>query len=89
MTASLGAELLAAAATTRARAAAIVTPVLLMHGKLDTLCPVAATTEFAAQLTAAGSALRIYPELRHEVFNEPEREQVYADAWRWIQETMA
>lgn len=88
MTASLGAELLAAGAIVRTRASAIATPVLLMHGKQDTLCPVAATEEFAAQLTAAGSALRVYPELRHEIFNEPEREQVFADAWRWIEETL-
>lgn len=88
MTASLGAELLAAGAATRASAAAIETPVLLLHGKQDSLCPVAASEEFAAQLRANGSALRVYPELRHEIFNEPEREQVFADAWRWIEETL-
>jgi alpha-beta hydrolase superfamily lysophospholipase len=31
----------------------------------------------------------VYPELRHEIFNEPERERVYADAWRWVEETLA
>jgi alpha-beta hydrolase superfamily lysophospholipase len=31
----------------------------------------------------------VYPELRHEIFNEPEREQVFADAWRWIEGTSA
>jgi alpha-beta hydrolase superfamily lysophospholipase len=89
MTASLGAELLAAGAATRERAADIATPVFLMHGKQDTLCPVAASEDFAARLTSAGSALRVYPELRHEIFNEPEREQVFADAWRWIEGTSA
>jgi alpha-beta hydrolase superfamily lysophospholipase len=89
MTASLGAELLAAGVATRGRAADIATPVFLMHGKQDTLCPVAASEEFAARLTSAGSALRVYPELRHEIFNEPEREQVFADAWRWIEGTSA
>lgn len=89
MTASLGAELLAAGAATRARAADIATPVFLMHGKQDTLCPVVASEEFSAQLVSAGSALRVYPELRHEIFNEPEREQVFADAWRWIEGTSA
>jgi alpha-beta hydrolase superfamily lysophospholipase len=85
MTASLGAELLAAGTVTRTRAARIDVPVLLMHGKQDTLCPVAASEEFAAQLGSSGSALQIYPELRHEIFNEPERERVYEDAWRWIE----
>jgi alpha-beta hydrolase superfamily lysophospholipase len=89
MTTSLGSELLAAGVSLRARASAIATPVLLMHGKQDTLCPVAATEEFSTQLKAAGCALRVYPELRHEIFNEPEREQVFADAWRWIEETLA
>lgn len=88
MTASLGAELLAAGSATRERAAAIAVPVLLMHGKQDTLCPVAASEDFAARLTAAGSALRVYPELRHEIFNEPEREKVFADAWGWLEETL-
>ena len=32
----------------------------------------------------AGSAIRTYPDLRHEIFNEPEREDVLADVLRWI-----
>lgn len=87
MTASLGAELLAAGPAARARAAEIRVPVLLLHGKQDTLCPVAASEELAAQLASPGSALRVYPELRHEIFNEPERLQVFADAWSWLQGT--
>ena len=31
-----------------------------------------------------GSDLRIYPELRHEIFNEPEKESVLADLLEWI-----
>lgn len=86
MTASLGAELLSAAPAVRVRGAEIALPVLLLHGKADPLCPASATEEFAATLTAAGSALRVYPELRHEIFNEPERQRVFADAWQWIEE---
>jgi alpha-beta hydrolase superfamily lysophospholipase len=29
--------------------------------------------------------LKVYPELYHEVFNEPEREQVLDDVVAWIQ----
>ena len=36
----------------------------------------------------AGSAdktLKIYPGLYHEIFNEPEREQVFADVQDWCE----
>jgi alpha-beta hydrolase superfamily lysophospholipase len=36
----------------------------------------------------AGSAIRIYPKLRHEIFNEPEREQVFGDMQAWIDERL-
>ncbi|HEU4428329.1 MAG TPA: alpha/beta hydrolase [Myxococcota bacterium] len=88
MTTSLAAEMMGTAAALRGRAPQITTPVLLMHGAQDPLCPVAASEEFAAGLTSAGSAFRSYPTLRHEIFNEPDREAVYADAWRWIEETL-
>ena len=81
--------LLSAAPAVRVRGAEIALPVLLLHGEADPLCPARATEEFAATLTAAGSALRVYPELRHEIFNEPERQRVFADAWQWIEEKQA
>ncbi len=86
MTLGLGAELLAAGPRVRAGAAEIERPVLIQHGQADPLCSPRASEEFAKNVVAAGSALRIYPELRHEIFNEPERERVFADAWEWIEE---
>jgi alpha-beta hydrolase superfamily lysophospholipase len=85
MTASLGAELMATAPRVREYAGAIETPVLLMHGAADPLCLASASEEFAAKLRAPGSALRIYPDLRHEIFNEPERERVFGEAWKWLE----
>ncbi|MBM4381848.1 MAG: lysophospholipase [Deltaproteobacteria bacterium] len=85
MTASLGAELIAMAPRVRASAGAIDVPVLMMHGAADPICIASASEEFAAQLRAPGSALRIYPNLRHEIFNEPERERVFGDAWKWLE----
>jgi alpha-beta hydrolase superfamily lysophospholipase len=85
MTASLGAEMIATAPRVRANAAAIEVPVLMMHGAADPICIASASEEFAAQLRAPGSALRIYPDLRHEIFNEPERERVFGDAWAWLE----
>jgi len=85
MTASLGAEMIATAPRVRARASAIEVPVLLMHGAADPICVASASEEFAARLRVPGSALRIYPDLRHEIFNEPERERVFGDAWKWLE----
>ena len=31
------------------------------------------------------AALKLYPGLRHEILNEKEREQVYADLLAWIE----
>jgi alpha-beta hydrolase superfamily lysophospholipase len=42
----------------------------------------------SAMSTRVGSddvTLRLYPGLYHEIFNEPEREQVYAELAAWMQ----
>lgn len=86
MTASLGAEMLLAGPRVLARAGDVAVPLLLLHGEDDSLCDVRGSRDFHAGLHAAGSALHTYPGLRHEIFNEPERETVYADLWAWLQE---
>jgi alpha-beta hydrolase superfamily lysophospholipase len=67
-------------------ASAIRVPVLLLHGEADLLCPVAGSRHCYAALNGGGNALRLYPQLRHEIFNEPEGEEVLADALRWVEE---
>lgn len=61
-------------------------PMLMLHGEADPICSAAGSREFHAQLDPAQSALRIYPELLHEIFNEPEREQVFEDLLAWVRE---
>jgi len=89
MTASLGAELLAAAPRTAARAPEIRVPLLMLHGAADPLCAAAGSRSFHAGLDPARSVLRIYPGLRHEIWNEPEREAVWQDVWTWLEERPA
>ena len=89
MTASLGAELLAAAPRTAARANRVNVPLLMLHGGADPICAAEGSRGFHAGLTTTGSALRIYPELRHEIFNEPEREAVWQDVQTWLEERSA
>ncbi len=84
MTLSLAAELFAAVGRTAARAGDVRIPVLLLHGGADTLCDPDGSRAFRAGLASEGCELRVYPELRHEIFNEPEREAVFEDLLRWL-----
>ncbi|MCP3984377.1 MAG: alpha/beta hydrolase [bacterium] len=85
MTASLGAEVLSTAVRTASRAADVKVPLLMLHGEEDSLCAARGSREFFGGVASEGSHLRIYPELRHEIFNEPEQQEVYADLWQWLE----
>ncbi len=62
-------------------------PMLILHGGADSISPVAGSRDFYAGLTDVieeRSTLQIYPELRHEIFQEPERQQVWSDMLAWL-----
>ena len=84
ITASLAAELMAAIPRTAARGGDVRVPMLMLHGEADPICPVDGSRAFYAQLDVPGSRLRSYPGLRHEIFNEPERESVFEDLLDWV-----
>jgi alpha-beta hydrolase superfamily lysophospholipase len=65
------------------RAGRLRVPVLLMHGDGDRITSPGASREFSER---AGDAcqLRIWQGLRHELHNEPEREQVMEHLVRWL-----
>jgi alpha-beta hydrolase superfamily lysophospholipase len=88
MTPSLAAELMATIPRVAARAVEVQVPLLLAHGSDDPLCPIEGSRAFHGGLRVPGSAFRAYPGLRHEIFNEPEREQVFADLLAWIRATL-
>lgn len=85
-TTTFAAELLDAVARASRAAMQVRTPMLLLHGEADRLCPPQATRAFHGQLRGAGHRLRLYPRLRHEILNEPEHEQVFEDVLGWIEE---
>ena len=66
--------------------AEIEVPLLALHGEADPICPVDATRAFMDDVTSTGSRFRAYPELRHEILNEPERANVRADILSWWKE---
>jgi alpha-beta hydrolase superfamily lysophospholipase len=83
---ALAASLSAAVDEGDAFAASIRAPVLLLHGEDDAVCPPAGSRHCHALLRGGGHALRVYPRLRHEILNEPERDDILCDALRWIEE---
>ena len=66
------------------RAAALTAPLLVVHGGQDKLIPVAGSRVLVECVGSTDVNLKVYPELYHEVFNEPERELVLDDVVSWI-----
>lgn len=86
VTVSLASELLDAMTRTAGGAFQVRVPMLLLHGEADRLCPARGSRAFHGQLRGVGHRLRVYPQLRHEILNEPEHEQVLEDLLDWLLE---
>jgi alpha-beta hydrolase superfamily lysophospholipase len=89
ITVSLASELMDAIVRTAAGAIQVQVPMLLLHGEADRLCAARGSRSFHGQLRGGGHRLRVYPQLRHEIFNEPEQEQVCEDVLAWLLERAA
>ena len=77
-------ELFAAMETIQARAAEITLPILIMHGEADTMTPAEGSRLLHQQASSTDKTLRIYPGLHHEIFNEPEREELFGELRDWL-----
>jgi alpha-beta hydrolase superfamily lysophospholipase len=82
---SLAAELFDASERSGGKGARIAVPLLMLHGADDPICDPDGSRSFHEDVTSPGSDLRIYPGLRHEIFNEPQAPSVYADALEWLE----
>lgn len=83
--AGIGKALLAVGENMPRRARKITAPLLVVHGEDDRLVPAAGSRRLVEHIGSDDVELKIYPQLFHEVFNEPEREQVLDDVTGWIQ----
>ncbi len=82
--AGIGKALLHVGETMPKRAKAITVPLLVVHGENDHLVPVAGSHRLIEEVATEDVELKVYPELYHEVFNEPERDRVLDDVTGWI-----
>jgi alpha-beta hydrolase superfamily lysophospholipase len=72
-----------------ARAASMALPVLFIAGADDKLVDPEATRELFDRLTMADRTLRMWEGLRHEVLNEPEKDQVLGVIVDWLEKHLA
>lgn len=79
-----GAEMLLAAGALPERLPALRLPVLLMHGTEDRICTPAGSTMVHDAVSSPDKTLRRYEGLYHEIFNEPEQDQVLSDLICWL-----
>jgi acylglycerol lipase len=59
-------------------------PVLILHGSSDRLASPQGSKLLYERVSSTDKTLKIYDGLYHEVFNEPEREQVMQDVEQWL-----
>jgi alpha-beta hydrolase superfamily lysophospholipase len=67
------------------RAGTLTAPLLVVHGEQDKLVPADGSRQLVECVGSTDVHLKVYPELYHEVFNEPERALVLDDVVSWIE----
>jgi alpha-beta hydrolase superfamily lysophospholipase len=82
--AGVGRALLQVGETMEQRAPALTAPLLVVHGSDDRLIPVEGSRRLVGSVGSSDVELKVYPGLYHEVFNEPEQDQVLGDVVSWI-----
>jgi len=85
VTAGLGIALFDAMDRVMTGAGSITLPMLIMHGGADTLAAPIGSETFAAKVGASDLTLKVLPGLYHEIFNEPEGEEIIGQYADWIE----
>jgi acylglycerol lipase len=85
MTARLGSEMITAMRRIGAEASRITLPLLILQGSADRLVDPSGAQMLHDRITSPDKRIIIYNGLYHEVFNEPEHDQVLRDVESWIE----
>lgn len=59
-------------------------PYLVLHGGADPMTNVSATDIIRQSSGAPDTTIKVYDALLHEIHNEPEQTQVFADVVAWL-----
>jgi alpha-beta hydrolase superfamily lysophospholipase len=82
--ARMGNEMMRAATDARARMSGLSLPLLIMHGAEDKLTNPNGSRLLYEQAGSRDKTLQLWPGCRHEIFNEPERDQVIDFMIGWL-----
>jgi len=63
-------------------------PIMLLHGGRDVIVPPRASIEAYQRIKSRVKELKIYPDLYHEILNEPQWGTVFCDIMNWLQSTL-
>jgi acylglycerol lipase len=85
ISAGLGAALIGAMERFPARYGELTLPILVMHGTEDQLASIDGSRALESMAVNADVTAHYYEGLYHEIFNEPEQQQVLADLVSWIE----
>lgn len=85
----LARELYLAAAETRSHLVEITLPLLVMHGAADQVASPRGSEQLYQQARSADKTLKLWPEDRHEIFNELDADAVIATMCGWLDEHTA
>jgi len=59
-------------------------PLLLLHGEADQICPPSGSQFIFEKAGSPDKTLKFYPNLYHEIHNEPEKDAVFSDILEWL-----
>ncbi|WP_373490022.1 lysophospholipase [Parasphingorhabdus sp.] len=89
MGARLAAEMLNNMTKIQKHAGQISLPMLMLHGEKDSLASAEGSRFLDRQIISSDKQLIVYPELFHEIFNEPEKDKVLNDMTDWLDQRLA
>jgi acylglycerol lipase len=84
ISARLGAELLNMIESLPSRISKLSLPMLIMHGAADRLSDPSSSKMLFERAGSQDKKLKLYEGFYHEIFNEPQREQVFLDIEDWL-----
>ena len=73
-----------AAEATRPRGGELTSPLLLMHGAADTLTSPRGSEQFFRAVASRDKTLKLWPDNRHEIFNDLDKDAVIAFMLGWL-----